>query len=163
PMITPPPRRRIHKLARETATLDLLSRGRVVFGAGLGSNNSGEFSKFGEEADPKARAALLDDGLAELQRYWDGAFLPKPAHRIPLRAGTRVGRSADARCPAEPTKGTRAELTVSGMNPVTLSALELVRVGDDRYDEARLAWNLTVDQRPAAVAVPRDADQVVAA
>ena len=50
-----------------------------------------------------------------------------------------------------------------GMNPVTLSALEIVRPGDERYDEVRPAWNLTIDQRPAAVAVPRDADQVVAA
>jgi FAD/FMN-containing dehydrogenase len=49
------------------------------------------------------------------------------------------------------------------MNPVTLSALDIVREGEDRYDEARLAWNLAVDQRPAAVAVPRDADQVAAA
>jgi alkanesulfonate monooxygenase SsuD/methylene tetrahydromethanopterin reductase-like flavin-dependent oxidoreductase (luciferase family) len=84
PLITPPARRRIHKLARETATLDLLSGGRFVFGAGLGSDNSSEFSKFGEEADAKARAQLLDDGLAELQRYWDGAFQPRPAHRIPI-------------------------------------------------------------------------------
>jgi FAD/FMN-containing dehydrogenase len=49
------------------------------------------------------------------------------------------------------------------MNPVTLSALEIVREGDARYDEVRPAWNLAVDQRPAAVAVPRDAGQVVAA
>jgi alkanesulfonate monooxygenase SsuD/methylene tetrahydromethanopterin reductase-like flavin-dependent oxidoreductase (luciferase family) len=89
PLITPPARRRIHKLARESATLDLLSGGRFVFGAGLGSDNSGEFSKFGEEADPRARAQLLDDGLAELQRYWDGAFLPKPAHRIPIWLAAR--------------------------------------------------------------------------
>jgi alkanesulfonate monooxygenase SsuD/methylene tetrahydromethanopterin reductase-like flavin-dependent oxidoreductase (luciferase family) len=89
PLITPPARRRIHKLARETVTLDLLSGGRFVFGAGLGSDNSGEFSSFGEEADPKARAKLLDDGLAELQRYWDGTFLPKPAHRIPIWLAAR--------------------------------------------------------------------------
>jgi alkanesulfonate monooxygenase SsuD/methylene tetrahydromethanopterin reductase-like flavin-dependent oxidoreductase (luciferase family) len=89
PLITPPARRRIHKLARETATLDLLSGGRFVFGAGLGSDNSGEFSQFGEESDPRARAALLDDGLAELQRYWDGAFRPTPAHRIPIWLAAR--------------------------------------------------------------------------
>jgi alkanesulfonate monooxygenase SsuD/methylene tetrahydromethanopterin reductase-like flavin-dependent oxidoreductase (luciferase family) len=89
PLITPPARRRIHKLARETATLDLLSNGRFVFGAGLGSDNSGEFSQFGEEADARARAQLLDDGLGELQRYWDGAFLPRPAHRIPIWLAAR--------------------------------------------------------------------------
>jgi alkanesulfonate monooxygenase SsuD/methylene tetrahydromethanopterin reductase-like flavin-dependent oxidoreductase (luciferase family) len=89
PLITPPARRRAHKLARETATLDLLSGGRFVFGAGLGSDNSGEFSKFGEEADAKARAKLLDDGLTELRRYWDGAFLPRPAHRIPIWLAAR--------------------------------------------------------------------------
>jgi alkanesulfonate monooxygenase SsuD/methylene tetrahydromethanopterin reductase-like flavin-dependent oxidoreductase (luciferase family) len=89
PLITPPARRRIHKLARETVTLDLLSGGRFVFGAGLGSDNSGEFSQFGEEADARARAALLDDGLAELQRYWSGAFLPKPARPIPVWLAAR--------------------------------------------------------------------------
>ena len=89
PLITPPARRRIHKLARETVTLDLLSDGRFVFGAGLGSDNSGEFSNFGEEADPKARARLLDDGLEQLQRYWDGAFRPAPKRRIPIWLAAR--------------------------------------------------------------------------
>jgi alkanesulfonate monooxygenase SsuD/methylene tetrahydromethanopterin reductase-like flavin-dependent oxidoreductase (luciferase family) len=89
PLITPPARRRIHKLARETVTLDLLSGGRFVFGAGLGSDNSGEFSSFGEEADPKARARLLDDGLAELERYWEGAFRPRPSRRIPVWLAAR--------------------------------------------------------------------------
>src|SRR6478736_6399528 len=32
--------------------------------------------------------------------------------------------------------------------------------GDPGYDAARTAWNLAVDQRPAAVALPRDADEV---
>ncbi|MGD0063578.1 MAG: LLM class flavin-dependent oxidoreductase [Streptosporangiaceae bacterium] len=36
-LVTPLSRRRVHKVARETATLDLLSSGRLVFGAGLGS------------------------------------------------------------------------------------------------------------------------------
>ena len=34
--------------------------------------------------------------------------------------------------------------------------------GDPGYDVARLAWNLAVDQRPAAVAIPHDADEVAA-
>jgi FAD/FMN-containing dehydrogenase len=34
--------------------------------------------------------------------------------------------------------------------------------GDPRWDEARTAWNLAVDQRPAAVAIVHDADDVVA-
>ncbi|WP_244929341.1 FAD-binding oxidoreductase [Nocardioides sp. W7] len=33
--------------------------------------------------------------------------------------------------------------------------------GDGGYDAARVAWNLAVDQRPAAVALPRDAAEVV--
>jgi alkanesulfonate monooxygenase SsuD/methylene tetrahydromethanopterin reductase-like flavin-dependent oxidoreductase (luciferase family) len=91
PMVTPPARRRIHKLARETVTLDHLSGGRLIFGAGLGSDNSGEFSKFGEEADPKARAALLDEGLTQLAAYWDGEFQPRPLQqpRIPVWLAAR--------------------------------------------------------------------------
>ncbi|NRQ40516.1 FAD-dependent oxidoreductase, partial [Nonomuraea sp. NN258] len=52
------------------------------------------------------------------------------------------------------------------MNPVldrADSALSVVRAGEPGYDEARLAWNLAVDQRPAAVATPRDAQEVAAA
>jgi len=91
PLVTPPARRRIHKLARETVTLDRLSGGRLIFGAGLGSDNSGEFSKFGEEADPKARASLLDDGLEQLVAYWGGEFEPRPVQqpRIPVWLAAR--------------------------------------------------------------------------
>jgi len=39
---------------------------------------------------------------------------------------------------------------------------ELHLPGDPRYDAARTPWNLAVDQRPAAVAVPTDVEQVVA-
>lgn len=35
--------------------------------------------------------------------------------------------------------------------------------GDPGYDQARAAWNLAADQRPAAVALPRTVDEVAAA
>ena len=38
PMVTPLARRRVQKLARETVTLDQLSRGRLTLGVGLGSD-----------------------------------------------------------------------------------------------------------------------------
>jgi FAD/FMN-containing dehydrogenase len=43
-----------------------------------------------------------------------------------------------------------------------LSAAELVRQGDQQWDSARAAWNLAIDQRPAMVARPGDANEVAA-
>ena len=39
---------------------------------------------------------------------------------------------------------------------------DVVGPGEPDWDEARLAWNLSVDQRPAAVAHPENADDVTA-
>jgi len=38
---------------------------------------------------------------------------------------------------------------------------EIVLPGDENWDEARLAWNLAVDQRPAAVAIPETVHDVI--
>jgi alkanesulfonate monooxygenase SsuD/methylene tetrahydromethanopterin reductase-like flavin-dependent oxidoreductase (luciferase family) len=86
PMITPLPRRRVHKVARETVTLDLLSSGRLTLGVGIGSARNGELEPFGEVVDPRERARLLDQGLADLARYWAGEFQPVPVQqpRIPV-------------------------------------------------------------------------------
>lgn len=69
--VTPVARRRPHVLAHQVATLDLLSGGRVIFGAGLGGSAS-EFSKFGEPGDARERAAMLDEGLDVLRALWSG-------------------------------------------------------------------------------------------
>jgi hypothetical protein len=72
-MITPVSRRRPWKLARETATLDYLSNGRLIFGVGLGAaEHDGGFYKVGEEMDLKTRAQMLDEGLAILAGLWSG-------------------------------------------------------------------------------------------
>ncbi|MFZ0088162.1 MAG: LLM class flavin-dependent oxidoreductase [Solirubrobacteraceae bacterium] len=91
PLVTPLSRRRVHKLARETVTLDLLSAGRLTLGVGLGSDRSGELEPFGEVADARERARLLDDGLDRLGAFWGGEFEPLPVQRprIPVWVATR--------------------------------------------------------------------------
>ncbi len=71
-MITPVSRRRPWVLARQTATLDVLSGGRVIIGTGIGSPAHGDFAIFGDESDAKIRAELLDEGLAVLDGLWSG-------------------------------------------------------------------------------------------
>lgn len=65
-------RRRPHELALALATLDRLSGGRVVFGAGLGGNER-ELAAFGDERDDHVRAELLDEGLDLLRALLSGA------------------------------------------------------------------------------------------
>lgn len=71
PAVTPVARRRPQVLAHQVATLDVLSAGRVVFGAGLGGSES-EFGRFGEPVDARVRAEKLDEGLDVLRRLWSG-------------------------------------------------------------------------------------------
>ncbi len=72
PMVTPLPRRRPVKLAREVATLDRLSGGRLVLGVGIGGDGSGELSATGEQLDDRIRGAMLDEGLDVLRAAWTG-------------------------------------------------------------------------------------------
>lgn len=104
--VTPVPRRRVQNVAHTVSTLDRLSGGRVVFGAGLGGNR-GEFERFGEDFERARRLALFDEGLDVLRRLWDGEVVdndgavvvrgvrlnPRPAGRVPIWVG---GNSSDA-------------------------------------------------------------------
>jgi alkanesulfonate monooxygenase SsuD/methylene tetrahydromethanopterin reductase-like flavin-dependent oxidoreductase (luciferase family) len=77
PLVTPLARRRPVKVARETATLDHLSRGRLTMGVGLGSDRYGsEFSLTGEEVDDRRRAEMLDESLEILTAARSG----EPVH-----------------------------------------------------------------------------------
>ena len=86
PLVTPLSRRRVQKVARETVTLDHLSRGRLTLGVGLGSDRNDELEPFGEVVDPRERARLLDQGLERLSTFWAGEFQPMPVQepRVPV-------------------------------------------------------------------------------
>jgi alkanesulfonate monooxygenase SsuD/methylene tetrahydromethanopterin reductase-like flavin-dependent oxidoreductase (luciferase family) len=77
PMIMPLPRRRPAKVARETATLDRLSDGRLTLGVGIGSDRFGrELSATGEQLDDRLRGQMLDESLQILTAAWSG----EPVH-----------------------------------------------------------------------------------
>lgn len=72
-MITPVPRRRPWKLARECVTADHLSKGRLILSVGLGAaEDDAGFYKVGEAMDLKVRADRLDEGLAVIDGLWTG-------------------------------------------------------------------------------------------
>jgi alkanesulfonate monooxygenase SsuD/methylene tetrahydromethanopterin reductase-like flavin-dependent oxidoreductase (luciferase family) len=72
PLVTPVPRRHIVKLAREISTLDHLSQGRLIFGAGAGYSALPDFTAFGDSPDPVLRAGRLDEGLDVLAALSSG-------------------------------------------------------------------------------------------
>ncbi len=110
PMVSPLSRRRPAKVARETATLDRLSGGRLTLGVGLGGDRfGGEFSRTGEQLDDSVRAEMLDEHLTILAAAWSGEtvhhhgahylvdgiqFLPRPVQhpRIPVWVAGFPGR-----------------------------------------------------------------------
>ena len=113
PMVTPLPRRRPAKVARETATLDRLSGGRLTFGVGIAGDESGELTATGEPLDDRVRAAQLDESLGILQAAWTGEpvqhrgehyivdgiqFRPRPVQRpIPIWVAVQYGNSRPLR------------------------------------------------------------------
>ncbi len=100
PMVTPLPRRRPTKLAREAVSLDRLSDGRLILGVGIGGG-PWEWDDLGEVADLRERGRMLDEGLDIVTGLWSAEpfsyhgdhytvhetlFLPPPlqAPRIPI-------------------------------------------------------------------------------
>jgi alkanesulfonate monooxygenase SsuD/methylene tetrahydromethanopterin reductase-like flavin-dependent oxidoreductase (luciferase family) len=92
-MVTPLARRRPWVLARETATLDRLSKGRLVVGVGLGDDGWSEFSSFsGEPVERAERARLLDETLEVLRAFWSGEPVEFEGERVSVHSGAFLPR-----------------------------------------------------------------------
>jgi len=100
-IISPLSRRRPLKVARETTTVDRLSRGRLIVPVGLGAAGDHGITAPGEAATRRERAERLDETLEILLGLWTGerfgyegrhyrfepmAFAPTPVQRprIPI-------------------------------------------------------------------------------
>ena len=86
-------RRNPWKLARETVTLDHMSKGRLILGVGSGSDVFGEISTFDGPRDDRIRAQMLDESLTVLAGLWAGepfSFVGKYFPREPgaVQAGS---------------------------------------------------------------------------
>jgi alkanesulfonate monooxygenase SsuD/methylene tetrahydromethanopterin reductase-like flavin-dependent oxidoreductase (luciferase family) len=145
-IVTPPPRRRPWKLARETMTLDRLSDGRLVLPVGIGAIDDAAFGNVGEPTEARVRAELLEESLAILVGLWSGepfafdgrhyrfgpmTFRPTPVQRPRIPVWVAATLSSD--------RSVARALRWDGILPQT-SDVEAIR---------RLARRV-VDERPAA-------------
>jgi alkanesulfonate monooxygenase SsuD/methylene tetrahydromethanopterin reductase-like flavin-dependent oxidoreductase (luciferase family) len=166
PMVTPLARRRPAKVARETATLDRLSRGRLTLGVGLGEDRFGhELSRTGEQTDDRVRARMLDEALSVLATAWSGApvhhrgdhytvddlrFLPRPAQQggIPVWAAGFPGRRAPLRRAAR----------LDGYFPVNLEHPDQLAEAVATITELRIAAAATGAPYDVAIPLPAGTD-----
>ena len=158
PMVTPLPRRRPWVVARHASTLSRLSGGRLILGTGLGSDEFGDFSRFGEPTGLPALAAMCDEGLEVVRGVWSarpfrhdgqhyrvtlGEGVPDP-HPIPVWVASttdrpRVMRRAAASDGIFPIWGNRilAPDEVSGL----LAALRRAGLPEGRTFDIAVAGN----------------------
>jgi alkanesulfonate monooxygenase SsuD/methylene tetrahydromethanopterin reductase-like flavin-dependent oxidoreductase (luciferase family) len=79
-------------VAKQTATLDVLSGGRVMLGVGVGGRDE-DYRALGR--DPSRRFTRLDEQVATIRDLWSGEppgvgldpVGPRPVHRIPILSG----------------------------------------------------------------------------
>jgi alkanesulfonate monooxygenase SsuD/methylene tetrahydromethanopterin reductase-like flavin-dependent oxidoreductase (luciferase family) len=153
PMVSPITRRRPAKLARETATLDRLSAGRLVLGVGLGSDRfAEEFSRTGEQCDDRIRGQMLDESLAILAAAWSGEtvrhrgehytvdgiqFLPTPVRRhVPVWAAGFPGNQRPIRRAARLDGFFPVNLTSAEQFAEAVGKIDALRNKDQPYDFA---------------------------
>ncbi|WP_405553022.1 LLM class flavin-dependent oxidoreductase [Streptomyces canus] len=166
PMVSALPRRRPAKVARESATLDRLSDGRLTLGVGLGSDRfAGELSRTGEELDARRRGRMLDESLAVLAAAWSGepvhhhgehytvddlAFLPRPVQRpgVPVWAAGFPGNAKPIRRAARLDGFFPANLEHPDQLAEVVGSLAALRRGQMASNDIAVGLPLGVDPEP---------------
>ncbi|WP_328846219.1 LLM class flavin-dependent oxidoreductase [Streptomyces sp. NBC_00258] len=168
PMVSTPARRRPAKVARETATLDRLSDGRLTLGVGLGSDRfGGELSRTGEQLDDRRRGQMLDESLAILAAAWSGepvrhrgehytvddiVFLPRPVQRpgVPVWAAGFPGNTKPVRRAARLDGFFPANLEHPDQLAEVVDTLTELRHGEMASYDIAVSLPLGVDPEPYA-------------
>lgn len=174
--VTPLPRLRPWIVARQTASLDHLSNGRMMLGVGLGGEESCGYEKFGDDPNNKVLAEKLDEALEIITRLWTGksvnyqgkyyriqniAFLPTPIQkpRIPIWVGGLWPSQAPFRRAAKwdgmiPLKTPVGLLKPSDL-PSILDYTMSRRSTGGKFDVAVIGWTVSKDRKKNAEKVRR--------
>jgi alkanesulfonate monooxygenase SsuD/methylene tetrahydromethanopterin reductase-like flavin-dependent oxidoreductase (luciferase family) len=141
-LVTPLSRRRPWVVAKQVMTLDHLSRGRAVLAVGLGEPPDRDFGDLGDEADPRARAALLDEGLEVVDGLFRGGPFEHRGEHFAVRADYKPG----------PVQQPRPPIWVAGVAP-NRRPLDRARRWDGVVPIAKRA-ELSPDELAAYVGTP---------
>ncbi len=114
PMVAALPRRRPWDVARAVSSLDQLSGGRMILGAGAGTPVEADFAPFGDETDLPRRAAMLDEALAIITGLWSGETFGFTGRHY---------RLADVQFRPTPVQRPRVPIWVGAMRPGPLAPL----------------------------------------
>jgi len=86
PTVTPVPRRRVWELAAQATSVDHLSNGRLIFGAGAGDLADPGFALAGIPPGAAALARSLDTGLEMITGLWSGTATTLGSGQLALAA-----------------------------------------------------------------------------
>ena len=182
-IVSTPARYRPWHLARQAATIDHLSRGRLILGVGLGDAYDRAFEVFHEEPNLRRRAAMLDEALEIIDGLWSGdefrydgehfqvepiTLLPPPVQRprIPLWVGWKwpnrkpMARAArwDGAVPFAMEGDDYIDLNPAQLGQV-VAELEALRTEDGPYDLVAYGPILAAQHSEAALQNLRALDE----
>jgi hypothetical protein len=176
--VTPLPRLKPWIVARQTVSLDHLSNGRMTLGVGLGGEESCDYERFGESADPKVLAERLDESLEIISGLWSGKefsykkgkyyevgkptlFLPTPIQRprVPIWVGGMWPRKGPFKRAAKwdgtiPLKAPGNLLQPSDLSEI-VSYVNNLRKESTNFDVAVIGWTTGKNRAANAEKVSR--------
>ncbi len=166
--VTPLAKSKPWLVARQMATLDHLSNGRMMLGVGLGAEESTDYERFGEVGEDRILAEKLDESLDIITGLWKAkpfsyngkhyrvkktVFLPAPVQkpRIPIWVGGLWPRKGlfkhAARWEGVIPLRAPSELAEPEDLREIMAYIKMHRTGRGHFDLVKIGWTSGVDQR----------------